>query len=404
MPNFNWEGRTRTGETVNGRMAAKTDGEVMERLRQQQITASKIKKMPLEFNFELPTLGGVNRRTLVIFTRQFATMIDAGLPLVQCLDILASQESNKSFQKVLFEIKTNVESGSTFADALKKHPRIFDDLFVNLVAAGEVGGILDTILNRLAQYIEKAAKLRRKVKGAFTYPVAIFVVAMIVVVVLLWKVIPTFRTMFKDMGAAELPGPTQVVIDMSNWFGSNVIMIFLVGIAVFFGGSYLMRTEVGREAFDTVILRTPIFGPLVRKAAVAKFTRTLGTMVASGVPILDGLEIVAKSAGNKKIEQGVMYVRDRISEGRSMSEPLAETKIFPPMVVQMIAVGESTGAMDTMLNKIADFYEEEVDLAVETMTALMEPLMMVLIGGIVGGLLIAMYLPIFTVADTIRGG
>ena len=402
MPDFTWEGRTRTGEMVSGRMAAKTDSEVMDRLRQQQITASKIKKMPMEINITLPNFGGVNRRTLVIFTRQFATMIDAGLPLVQCLDILASQEANKAFQKVLFEVKGNVESGSTFADALKKHPRIFDDLFVNLVAAGEVGGILDTILNRLAKYIEKAAQLRRKIKAAFTYPIAIFCVSILVMVILLWKVIPTFEAMFKDMGNSELPGPTQFVIDMSTWFGNNWYVLFGGAAAVIVVSRYLLRTDVGREAFDGFMLKVPLFGPLVRKAAVAKFTRTLGTMVSSGVPILDGLEIVAKSSGNKKVEQGIMYVRDRISEGRSMSEPLAETKIFPPMVVQMIAVGESTGAMDTMLNKIADFYEEEVDLAVETLTSLMEPAMMVFIGGMVGGLLIAMYLPIFTVADNIQ--
>ncbi len=402
MPDFTWEGRTRTGEMVSGRMAAKTDSEVMDRLRQQQITASKIKKMPMEINITLPNFGGVNRRTLVIFTRQFATMIDAGLPLVQCLDILASQEANKAFQKVLFEVKGNVESGSTFADALKKHPRIFDDLFVNLVAAGEVGGILDTILNRLAKYIEKAAQLRRKIKAAFTYPIAIFCVSILVMVILLWKVIPTFKNMFEDMGNSELPGPTQLVIDMSEWFGANWYILFGVTAGIIFVFRYVLRTDVGREAFDGFMLKTPLFGPLVRKAAVAKFTRTLGTMVSSGVPILDGLEIVAKSSGNKKVEQGIMYVRDRISEGRSMSEPLAETKIFPPMVVQMIAVGESTGAMDTMLNKIADFYEEEVDLAVETLTSLMEPAMMVFIGGMVGGLLIAMYLPIFTVADNIQ--
>ena len=404
MAEFTWEGRTRTGEAVSGRMSAKSDSEVMERLRQQQITASKVKKIPLQLAFTLPSFGGVSRRTLVIFTRQFATMIDAGLPLVQCLDILASQEADKAFQKVLFEIKDNVESGSTFADALKKHPRIFDELFVNLVAAGEVGGILDTILNRLAQYIEKAAQLRRKIKGAFTYPLGILGVSIIVIVILLWKVIPTFENMFKDMGAASLPGPTQFVIDMSQWFGSNILVIFGATIGLVFLSRYTLRTNVGREAFDAFLLKTPLFGPLVRKAAVAKFTRTLGTMVSSGVPILDGLEIVAKSAGNRKIEQGIMYVRDRISEGRSMSEPLAETKMFPPMVVQMIAVGESTGAMDTMLSKIADFYEEEVDLAVETLTSLMEPVMMVFIGGIVGGLLIAMYLPIFTVADSISGG
>jgi type IV pilus assembly protein PilC len=404
MAEFSWEGRTRTGEAVSGRMSAKNDSEVMERLRQQNITASKVKKQAMEVSISLPSFGGVSRRTLVIFTRQFATMIDAGLPLVQCLDILASQEPDKKFQKILYEIKSDVESGSTFADALKKHPRVFDDLFVNLVAAGEVGGILDTILNRLAQYIEKAAQLRRKIKGAFTYPVAIFGVSVLVIIVLLWKVIPTFQNMFMDMGARELPGPTQAVINMSEWFGANWYLVFAAGFGGFFLFTYTYRTDVGREAMDGIMLKLPLFGPLVRKAAVAKFTRTLGTMVSSGVPILDGLEIVAKSAGNRKIEQGIMYVRDKISEGRSMSEPLAETKMFPPMVVQMIAVGESTGAMDTMLGKIADFYEEEVDLAVETLTSLMEPMMMVFIGGIVGGLLIAMYLPIFTVADTVQGG
>lgn len=402
MPVFVWEGRTRTGELRSGEMTAQDNTEVMDRLRQQQIVASKVKKKAGEFQVKLPGLGGVPRRTLVIFTRQFATMIDAGLPLVQCLDILANQEPNKNFQGILYDIKASVESGSTFADALKKHPKVFDDLFVNLVAAGEVGGILDTILNRLAQYIEKAAKLRRKIRGAFTYPVAIFVVAMIVIVVLLWKVIPTFKAMFEDMGQAALPGPTQAVIDMSEWFLANWYIVFGVGIGLMVGFSYALRTDIGREAFDKFILKVPLFGNLIRKAAVAKFTRTLGTMISSGVPILDGLDIVARSAGNRTIEHGILYVRDRISEGRSMAEPLGETNVFPPMVVQMIAVGESTGAMDTMLNKIAEFYEDEVDVAVENLTSLLEPMMMVFIGGIVGGLLIAMYLPIFTVAETVQ--
>jgi type IV pilus assembly protein PilC len=357
----------------------------------------------VEINIKLPGLSGVPRRTLVIFTRQFATMIDAGLPLVQCLEILAAQEPNKTFQSLLYEIKSSVESGATFADSLKRHPKIFDELFVNLVAAGEVGGILDTILNRLANYLEKAARLRRKIRGAFAYPTAIFFVAILVMIVLLVKVIPTFKDMFEDMGNAALPGPTQAVIDMSEWFLANWYILFGAMLGAIFLFAYILRTDVGREAFDKFMLVVPLFGPLIRKAAVAKFTRTLGTMISSGVPILDGLEIVAKSAGNRTIEHAVLHVRDRISEGRSMSEPLAETGVFPPMVVQMIAVGESTGAMDTMLNKIADFYEEEVDVAVENLTSLLEPLMMVFIGGMVGGLLIAMYLPIFTVAETVQG-
>jgi type IV pilus assembly protein PilC len=403
MPTYIWEGRTRTGELRSGEMTAEAPKEVTDRLRQQQIIASKVKKKAAQFNLRLPGAGGVPRRTLVIFTRQFATMIDAGLPLVQCLDILASQEPHRGFQGVLYDVKASVESGSTFADALKRHPRVFDDLFVNLVAAGEVGGILDTILNRLAVYIEKAAKLRRKIRGAFTYPVAIFFISLLVVFVLLWKVIPTFKNMFEDMGQTNLPGPTQAVVDMSEWFLGNWYFVIggLVGLFVLV--SYAVRTNAGRELFDKGILKMPLFGTLVRKAAVARFTRTLGTMLSSGVPILDALEIVARSAGNRTIEKSIRYTRDRISEGRNMAEPLQETGIFPPMVVQMIAVGESTGAMDTMLNKIAEFYEEEVEVAVENLTSLLEPLMMVFIGGLVGGLMIAMYLPIFSVAETAQG-
>lgn len=401
MPTYSWTGRTRTGEDANGEIEAKSEAEVINKLRAQNIQPSRVKKKAAEIKLPFTIGGGVSNKELVIFTRQFATMIDAGLPLVQCLDILASGEPNKSFQRVIYSVKSEVEQGSTFASALNRHPRVFDELYVNLVAAGEVGGILDSILNRLAVYIEKSVKTARKVKSAFTYPAAIVVVAVIVVIILLWKVIPTFEQMFISMGNSNLPKPTQIVIDMSRWFGSNWylviggIILAIVGFRTFYNSTW------GRMKFDAFALRLPIFGTLIKKAAVAKFTRTLGTLVAAGVPILDGLEIVSRTSGNRVIEKNIMRVRDKISEGRTMAEPLAEANIFPSMVVQMIGVGEATGAMDTMLNKIADFYEEEVDVAVDALTALLEPLMMVLIGGIVGGLLIAMYLPIFTIADTV---
>ncbi len=401
MATFAWEGKTATGETRSGTMVADNDQEVMNKLRAQQIIPSKIKKKVGAQEITIPGLGGsVGSKELVIFTRQFATMIDAGLPLVQCLDLLGSQEPNKTFQKIIFDVKGNVESGATFADSLRKHPKVFDNLYVNLVAAGEVGGVLDTIMNRLAVYIEKDVKLKRKIKSAFTYPTAILVVALGVMAILLGWVIPTFEEMFADFGG-ELPAITQFVIDMSKAFLENWYFIFGGIFAAVFLGGYIYRSDPGRLAFDKTILRAPIFGPLVRKAAVAKFTRTLGTMIASGVPILDGLEIVAKASGNKVVESGILYVRDRITEGKNMAEPLMETKVFPPMVVQMIGVGEATGALDTMLNKIADFYEEEVDVAVDALTSLLEPLMMVFIGGMVGGLLIAMYLPIFSLAGSI---
>lgn len=402
MAEWVWEGRTRSGEVRKGVMEAEAEKDVLLRLRQQNIQPSRVKKKGK--GFSLPSLGGsVKAAELVVFVRQFATMIDAGLPLVQCLDILATQEPNKTFKKILLDVKASVEGGSTFADSLKRHPNTFDSLFVNLVAAGEIGGILDTILNRLATYIEKNVKLARQVKGAMVYPIGIMIVATIVVIVLLWKVIPTFENMFKDFGNAKLPALTQVVIAASHWFGRNFYWVF-IGI---FGAVYLfraiLRNEKGRTLFDAFMLKTPIFGPLLRKVAVAKFTRTLGTMIASGVPILDAMEIVAKSAGNKIIEAAIYFVREKISEGSNMAEPLAKTGVFPPMVVQMIAVGESTGAMDTMLQKIADFYEDEVEVAVGGLTKLMEPLMMVLIGGIVGTILIAMYMPIFEVAGNVQG-
>ena len=395
---FVWQGRNRTGESATGEMVADSEADVISKLKAQNIQPSKIKKKAKPF--ALPAMGGVSMKELVIFTRQFATMIDAGLPLVQALDILAGAEPNKSFQKIIYQVKADVEQGGTFAQALNRHPRVFDELYVNLVAAGEVGGILDSILDRLAIYIEKSVKLARKVRGAFTYPTTIFFISIIVVTLLLWKVIPTFQSMFENMGG-ELPRPTQIVIGISEGFQQNWY-IYLGGLM---GTLFVLRTiyrnPKGRVLVDKMMIRMPIFGNIIRKNAVAKFTRTLGTLVAAGVPILDGLDIVAKSAGNKVIEAAVLFVKDKISEGRSMGEPLAQVGVFPPMVVQMIGVGEATGAMDTMLNKIADFYEEEVDVAVDAFTAMLEPIMMVFIGGIVGGLLIAMYLPIFSLADNI---
>ncbi len=402
MATYVWTGKTRTGEDAAGEIEADSEAEVINKLRSQNIQPAKIKKKAAELKLPFTIGGGVSNKELVIFTRQFATMIDAGLPLVQCLDILASGEPNKNFQRIIYTVKSEVEQGSTFASALNRHPRVFDELYVNLVAAGEVGGILDSILNRLAIYIEKSVKLGRKVKGAFTYPLAILSVAIIVVIILLWKVIPTFQHMFESMGNNALPRPTQIVIDMSEWFGRNWYFVIGGFIGTLVAGRTFYNSEFGRVKFDQILLRTPIFGTLVKKAAVAKFTRTLGTLVAAGVPILDGLEIVSRTSGNRVIEKAIMRVRDKISEGRTMAEPLAEANIFPSMVVQMIGVGEATGAMDVMLNKIADFYEEEVDVAVEALTALLEPLMMVFIGGIVGGLLIAMYLPIFSVADNVN--
>lgn len=400
MAVYIWQGQNRSGEAVNGEITAENESEAITKLRAQGVQPQKIKKKARELSFNLGVRVSV--KEMVIFTRQFATMIDAGLPLVQALDILASAEPNKGFQRVIYQIKADVEQGQTFAAALGKHPRVFDDLYVNLCHAGEIGGILDSILGRLAVYMEKAAKLASKIKGAFTYPVAILVIAMAVTAGLLVKVIPMFQGMFENMGGAELPGPTQFVIDLSEFMQAWILHI-LAGIAAFV---YIMRAFYrhprGREISDTFLINSPIFGNIIRKSAVAKFTSTLSTLISSGVPLMDGLEIVARSAGNKVVEKAVMKTREKIAEGRTMVEPLAESGVFPPMVVQMIGVGEATGALDTMLGKIAEFYEEEVDAAVDALTALLEPLMMVVIGGIVGGTLIAMYLPIFSMGDIIE--
>ncbi len=399
MAVFVWEGKTRQGEVRAGTMEAPSADVVTERLRAQQIQASKVKKKPAEFHIKLGS--GVSSKEVVVFTRQFATMIDAGLPLVQCLEILGSQQANVHFQKVVQTVKTDVESGSTLADALGKHTKVFDELYVNLVAAGEVGGILDTILNRLAAYMEKNMKLIRQVKGAMVYPSVVLVVAFGVTAVLLIWVIPVFEKMFRDFGG-QLPAPTQFVIDLSNGLRAHIIEAVIAIVAVFVALRAFGRTKKGRLIYDSIFLKAPVLGPLFRKVAVAKFTRTLGTMISSGVPILDALQITAKSAGNKVVENAIMYTRERIAEGRTMADPLAETGVFPAMVVQMIAVGESTGAMDTMLQKIADFYEDEVDTAVAALTSLLEPLMMVVLGVLLGGLVISMYLPIFELADNIK--
>ena len=401
MAEWAWEARARTGEVRKGVMDAETQESVNERLRQQNLSPIKVKKKaaPLNLNFGAP----VTPQELVIFIRQFATMIDAGLPLVQCLDILSGQGENKVFNAILKDVKNTVEGGSTFSDALKRHPKVFDDLFVNLVAAGEMGGILDTILNRLGVYIEKRVKLQRQVKGAMTYPVSVLVIAMAVLTVMLAKVVPTFESMFSDFGGKDsLPPLTKFVIGISHGLIDWLPIVGASLVGAFFGISYSYRTRRGKYFWHWLQLSMPVLGPTMRKIAVARFTRTMGTLLASGVPILDALQIVAKTAGNVLIEGALTRVAERISEGKTMVEPLAETKIFPSMVVQMIGVGEQTGALDQMLNKIADFYEDEVDVAVGSLTALMEPIMMVGIGGIVAFILIAMYMPIFDIAGAVK--
>jgi type IV pilus assembly protein PilC len=403
MPKYTWEAKSRTGSVQKGVMEASSAAVVEAQLKKYGLAGISVKEEGKKFSLKLPGGSGkVQTKDLVVFTRQFATMIDSGLPLVQCLDILASQQENKAFKTTLFKVKESVESGSTFADALGRHPKAFDELYVNLVAAGEVGGILDTILNRLAAYIEKAMKLKKKVKGAMVYPTTILAIAVIVVGVILVFVIPTFAKMFADFGG-ELPAPTRIVIAISDFSKKYILVMIALGFGIRYVIAKYYATPKGRKAIDTLILRTPIVGPLVRKVAVAKFTRTLGTMISSGVPIMDGLEIVAKTAGNKVIEESIYKVRQAISEGKTMAEPLAASGVFPPMVVQMISVGEATGAMDTMLNKIADFYDDEVDDAVGALTSMMEPLLMVFLGVTVGGLVIAMYLPIFKLAGTVGG-
>lgn len=403
MPIYTWEGRTLGGDKKRGEIEAGSPALAGALLRRQKIIPLSIKEKGkgLSMEIKLPAFGRkVKEKELVVFTRQFATMIDAGLPIIQCLDILASQQKNQSFKKVILNVKTEVEGGSTLANALKKQPKVFSDLYVNLVAAGEVGGILDTILNRLAVFMEKAMKLKGKVKGALVYPATILAIAVIVIVVLLTYVIPTFKKMFEGFGGA-LPAPTQFVINLSNLVRDNIHYMFIGLIAVVFGIYRVYKTEKGRRFIDSLLLKAPVFGDLIRKVSIARFTRTLGTMITSGVPILEALDIVARTAGNKIVEEAVLKTKVNISEGKTIAEPLSETKVFPPMVVQMIAVGETTGAMDTMLSKIADFYDEEVDAAVATLTSLLEPMLMVFLGVVIGGMVLTMYLPIFKIAGSI---
>ena len=403
MAVFTWEGRTRQGTTKKGVMEAASESAVMAQLRSQAIVPVAVKAKAKDLLEGLAFLEQkATLKDVVMFTRQFATMIDAGLPLVQCLDILANQQPNKGFQKVLRQVKADVEQGSTFADALRKHERVFDSLYTNLVQAGEVGGILDTILNRLAIYMEKAEALKRKVKGAMVYPATILIVSIGVVTLLLVKVIPVFKKMFEEFGGT-LPAPTQIVVNMSEFMQKWLLLMLVAMTASVIGFLQARRrSRPFRLATDAFFLKTPVFGSLLRKVAVSRFTRTLGTMISSGVPILDALEICAKTAGNLVIENALFKTRAAISEGRTIAEPLEASNVFPGMVVQMIAVGEATGAMDTMLAKIADFYDEEVDAAVTALTALLEPLMMVFLGGTIGGILMAMYLPIFKIAENIK--
>ena len=401
MAEFVWEARGRTGELRKGNMEAENEEAVGQRLRLQQLTPVKVKKKTRTFNVSFGT--GVGEKDLVTFTRLFATMIDAGLPIVQCLDILQAQTDNKHFGAILRDIKAHVEQGATFSDSLRRHPKVFDQLFTNLVQAGEAGGILDTILSRLAAYIEKAMKLKRQIRGALVYPSAVIVVFLLVCTVLFTFVIPSFGTMFKDLGSKEeLPALTRGVVAVSNFIVGHIVWMVLGAIALVCAVVYTYSLRKGKRLYHKVFLMLPVFGPLIRKVAVARFTRTLGTLLASGVPILDALEIVAKTAGNIIVEEALMHARVKISEGKNMAQPLLETNVFPPMVVQMVGVGGQTGALDQMLSKIADFYEEEVDVAVTSLTSLIEPALMVGIGGTVGVVLIAMYLPIFSMAGKIK--
>ena len=402
MPVYLWTGKNRKGETQKGEMEAANENAVRNHLTRLKITPVRIKKKPKDLLENVSFLQpGVKQNDVILFCRQFSTMIDAGLPIIQCLDILHSQQEKPTFKKMLKSIKENVESGSTLAEALKAYPKHFDDLFVNMVHAGEMGGILDTILRRLSAYMEKAANLKRKVKGAMTYPIVTLLIAIVVLAVILIFVIPVFEEMFSDFGSA-LPAPTKLVVAMSNFAKANFGYVFIALILFGFAFRRFYRTEKGRVLVDRTVLRLPVFGDLLRKVAVAKFTRTLGTMLSSGVAILEALDIVGKTAGNKTIEAALYKTRSGISEGRTMADPLAESGVFPSMVCQMISVGEATGALDAMLGKIADFYDEEVDQAVENLTALIEPFMLVFLGVTIGGLVVAMYLPIFKMAGAIQ--
>jgi type IV pilus assembly protein PilC len=404
MSTFAYVGRNRSGALKKGELTAKTRDEAVDQLRKQNVVVTSLEEKPGKGGgFKINFGTGLTDKDLVVFTRQFGTMINAGLPLVQCLEILSTQSENKALREAIGEVKTYVEAGSTFSDALRKFPKVFDELYVNMVHAGEVGGLLDTILTRLAKHIEKAMKLKGQIKSAMVYPSAIIGVAVIVISVLMIWVIPIFAKMFNELsgGKVGLPGPTQIVIEVSNVFQSYWYVMGGAIIALVFGIKKYYATAQGRMNIDRFMLKVPIVGDLIRKASVAKFTRTLGTLLSSGVPLLEGLSICAKTSGNKVIEETLMNARVSISGGKTIAEPLAKSDVFPKMVTHMIAVGESTGALDAMLSKIADFYEDEVDQAVASLTALLEPMMMVFLGVVIGFIVIAMYLPIFQMASAI---
>jgi type IV pilus assembly protein PilC len=405
MPTFAYAGRTRGGETVTGERVADTMDAVVAMLRREQVLVTSIN--PVKEKAAKTVTGkrrakGVSAKSLAVFTRQFSVMIDAGLPLVQCLEILGTQEEDKNFAAVILATRSDVESGLSLADAMKRHPKTFDPLFTNMIAAGEAGGILDTILKRLATYIEKAVKLKAQVKSAMVYPIAVIVIAGLVVGVILWKVIPTFASLFAGLGAT-LPMPTRIVIAMSNGLVQFMPFVIVGMIAFVFGFRAFYGTPSGRRMVDATVLKMPVLGSLMRKIAVARFCRTLSTLLASGVSILEALDITAKTAGNAVVEEAIMLTRKSIEGGDTIAAPLKETAVFPAMVVQMIGVGEATGALDTMLQKIADFYEEEVDVAVAGLLTLLEPIMIAFLGGVVGGIVIAMYLPIFDLISKLTG-
>ena len=402
MPTYTWQGKTKLGEIKKGEIAAENMAIARLQLRKLDILPVRIQLKRVKSDQKFSFRKKIPRKSIVVFTRQFATMINAGLPLVQCLTILGNQQENAAFSRVINQIRENVESGQSLTESLKKHPKVFDELYTNLVEAGEAGGILDVILNRLSHYIEKTEKLKKKVKGAMVYPAVVTGVSILVTGIILLFVIPVFEKLFREVGQA-LPVPTQFVIALSRFLGNNLIFIVLGAGAFIFLLRRFYKTDKGQSLIDDLLLRLPIFGMLLRKVAVAKFTRTFGTMVSSGVPILEAMDIVAKSAGNKVVERAIYKARGSIAEGKTISEPLEESKVFPPMVTQMIGVGEASGELDTMLNKIADFYDDDVDAAVNTLTSMMEPAMMIVLGGIVGGLVISMYLPIFKMGEAITG-
>jgi len=403
MPVFTYRGTNRLGAKVTGERTAETKTEVTAALKREQIVISKVSEKGKEFNVPITFGTGVDEKELAIFTRQFSVMIDAGLPLVQCLEILAGQQENKIFQKILNGVRASVEGGATLSTSMKQYEKVFDPLYYNMVEAGETGGILDTILQRLSTYIEKNVKLKRAVKSALIYPISVITIAAGVITLLLWKVVPIFITLFNGLDV-DLPLPTRIVIALSNFVGSIYgLTIFVLIIAALFAGKFWYGTPNGRMTIDSLLLKAPIVGLVLRKIAVARFTRTLGTLIASGVPILEGLDITSRTAGNAVVEKAIAQTRKAVEAGRSLVDPLRETDVFPAMVTQMIGVGEQTGAMDAMLQKIADFYEDEVDSAIKDMLTAIEPIMIVFLGVVVGGVVISMYLPLFSLIGKLAG-